>query len=84
MVRWEAAALGWVTLNTDGASSRNEMTIAGCGGLCSAGMKVDGGCVVFPKDWAASCSAFIAELWGVLEGLQLARSRGLFVCGASS
>lgn len=46
---------------------------AGCGGLCrdSAGRWLCG----FSRN-IGSCNAFIAEIWGVLEGLRLAQSRG--------
>lgn len=71
-VRWEAPSPGWVSLNTDGASKSNG-GVAGCGGLCRdcTGTWLCGfSCNI------GSCNAFLAEIWGVLEGLHLALAQG--------
>jgi ribonuclease HI len=65
LISWKPPPVGWVRLNTDG--SCKEGNRAGCGGLVrgSEGEWLGG----FPK-FVGSCSACIAELWGVLEGLR--------------
>jgi ribonuclease HI len=62
---------GWVKLNTDGASK--EEGWAGCGGIIrgSDGEWLGG----FAKN-LGRCSAFVAELWGVYEGLSYVRRLG--------
>lgn len=69
-VQWTPPAPCWVCLNIDGSARTNS---AGCGGL----LRGDQG------EWLggfAKClgmaSAFEAELWGVLEGLKLAKAKG--------
>ena len=64
LVGWKPPVEGWVKLNTDGACSSNGA--AGCGGIIS-------GC---DSEWLGefaksigTCCAYIAELWGVFEGL---------------
>jgi ribonuclease HI len=71
-VAWQRPVEGWVVLNTDGASRRTG--VAGCGGLLrnSNGQWLGG----FSRH-LGRCSAYIAELWGVFEGLRLARERGI-------
>jgi ribonuclease HI len=71
LVYWTPPQPGWVKLNTDGSSRKHGR--AGCGGLIRG---VD-------KEWLGgfvknigSCAALVAELWGVLEGLKFARSKG--------
>ncbi|MCI17930.1 putative non-LTR retroelement reverse transcriptase, partial [Trifolium medium] len=61
----------WIKLNTDGA--RKDMRRAGCGGLLrdSHGAWLGG----FAK-YLGNCYAYVAELWGVVEGLKYAWSRG--------
>ncbi|MCH79377.1 putative non-LTR retroelement reverse transcriptase [Trifolium medium] len=70
-VYWQPPAEGRMKLNTDGAckDGRN----AGCGGILrgSDGQWLGG----FAKS-IGICNAFIAELWGVFEGLKYARSLG--------
>jgi ribonuclease HI len=70
-IAWQCPEDGWLSLNTDGAS-RGEV-IAGCGGLLrnSNGQWLGG----FSKN-LGRCNAYLAELWGVYEGLCLARSFG--------
>jgi ribonuclease HI len=70
-VSWKPPVEGRVKLNTDGASKDGK--IAGCGGLFRGShSQWLGG---FAKS-IGHCSAFIAELWGVFEGLKYARSLG--------
>lgn len=71
-VRWACPPSGWVKLNTDGSSKGNPGD-GGCGGL----IRDEAG------QWVASfcchigiCSAFTAELWGILRGLCLAWAKG--------
>jgi ribonuclease HI len=61
----------FVSLNTDGASK--EQQHVGCGGIVrgSQGEWIGG----FLK-CVGRCSAFIAELWGVLEGLRYVKRLG--------
>ncbi|PNY12875.1 pentatricopeptide repeat-containing protein at1g02150-like protein [Trifolium pratense] len=70
LVRWEPPAPGWIKLNTDGACKSNGD--AGCGGLIRVESELLGD---FSK-YIGRCNAFVAELWGVLEGLKLARTKG--------
>ncbi|MCI21595.1 ribonuclease H protein, partial [Trifolium medium] len=61
----------FVRLNTDGAYK--EQVVPGCGGLLrgSQGERLGG----FAK-CVGLCSAFVAELWGVYEGLRYAHRKG--------
>jgi len=60
--------VGWVKINTDGA--RKEDGRAGCGGILRGSEgEWHGG---FSK-YVRMCSAYVAELCGVYEGLQYAR-----------
>jgi ribonuclease HI len=70
-IRWWPPDSGWIRLNTDGASKGGQN--AGCGGVFR-GDKGEWICG-FSKG-LGSCSAYVAELWGVFEGLKLARSNG--------
>jgi ribonuclease HI len=71
LIAWKCPEEGWLCLNTDGAS-RGEI-VAGCGGLLrnSSGQWIGG----FSKN-LGRCNAYLAELWGVYEGLCLARNLG--------
>jgi ribonuclease HI len=66
---WKLPKSSFVSLNTDGASKEHQQ--AGCGGIVrgSQGEWIGG----FSKR-VGRCSAFIAELWGVLEGLRYVKS----------
>ncbi|MCI05447.1 ribonuclease H protein [Trifolium medium] len=71
MIGWTAPKEGWVKINTGGA--RKEDGYAGCSGLIR-------GC---DKEWLGGfskqlvqCLAYVAELWGIFEGLKLARRLG--------
>lgn len=67
---------GPVRLNSDGAVSQvhnGQVRTAGCGGL----LRGEGGnwlCGYYKFIW--HCNPFVAELWGVLEGLKFAKLRG--------
>jgi ribonuclease HI len=70
-VGWKPPDVGWIKLNTDGACK--EVYAAGCGGILrnNNGEWLGG----FAKQLGI-CSAFMAELWGVLEGLRFAWRMG--------
>ncbi|MCH80696.1 ribonuclease H protein [Trifolium medium] len=70
-IGWKPPAGDFVKLNTEGA--RKHRNIAGCGGIIqdSQGEWLGG----FAKG-VGDCSAFMAELWGVFEGLSYARRLG--------
>jgi ribonuclease HI len=67
----EETKSSFVSLNTDGASKAQQQS--GCGGIVrgSQGEWIGG----FAK-YVGRCSAFIAELWGVLEGLRYVKRLG--------
>jgi ribonuclease HI len=71
LIGWKPPRESFIKLNTDGAYKVNQ--IAGCGGVIrgSQGEWLGG----FAKG-IGLCSAFIAELWGVFEGLKLAYMLG--------
>lgn len=71
-IQWEAASQGWVIINTDRASKQVGGK-AGCGGLCRTH---DGQWICGFSCNLGSCTAFIIEIWGVLEGLKLAAVHG--------
>ncbi|GAU20624.1 hypothetical protein TSUD_230380 [Trifolium subterraneum] len=66
MVCWKP---GWVKLNTDGAYK--DGSAAGCGGVIQDNRGGCGG-----AKYSGICSAYVAELRGVLEGLRYARDLG--------
>jgi ribonuclease HI len=70
-VGWKPPPNGWVKLNSDGSCKDNG--IAGCGGIIrgSDGEWLGG----FAKR-IGKCSAYMAELWGVYEGLRYVRRLG--------
>jgi hypothetical protein len=70
-INWKPLRENFVKLNTDGACKERKR--AGCGGVIrgNQGEWLRG----FAKN-VGNCSAFIAELWGVLEGLCLAHRMG--------
>jgi hypothetical protein len=68
-INWKPPSEGSVKLDTDGAYK--EGSVARCGGVIRYSNSVwRGG---FAKNLGI-CSAYVAELWGVLEGLMNARS----------
>ncbi|GKV49295.1 hypothetical protein SLEP1_g56052 [Rubroshorea leprosula] len=72
-VRWKRPDEGWVKLNTDGSFNRDGNS-ASAGGLIrdSLGDWISGFTVN-----VGSASIFIAELWGLREGLRLCKALGL-------
>lgn len=73
MIRWIPQDVGWTKLNTDGASNK-ECEIAVCGGLIRG---ADGMWQIGFSKSLGYCNAYIAELWGIYEGLRVARYNGL-------
>jgi ribonuclease HI len=72
-IKWQAPMAGWVVLNTDGAAKTGVGT-AGCGGV----LRNDNG--VWMEGFAkglGDTTAYMAELWGIYEGLRMARRRGV-------
>jgi ribonuclease HI len=71
MIKWVPPKDNFIKINTDGAYKDN--SIAGCGGVIrgSEGEWIGG----FAK-CVGMCNAFVAELWGVLEGLRFVRRLG--------
>ncbi|PNY11317.1 ribonuclease H, partial [Trifolium pratense] len=71
-IAWQRPEDGWILLNIDGAS-KNGAT-AGCGAILrnSHGQWISG----FSRN-LGRCNAYLAELWGVFDGLRLARERGI-------
>lgn len=63
---------GWVVINTDGAFKR-DLGLSGCGGVLrnEHGQWLGG----FAKRLSVM-SAYLAELWGALEGLTFAHGKG--------
>lgn len=70
-IRWRPPPVNWAKLNTDGACKGGN--IAGCGGIIRGS---DGEWIGGYAKFSGDCSAFVAELWGVLEGLRYARRMG--------
>ena len=66
-VRWEKLQVGWVKLNTDGASKGNP-GLAGCGGVVR---NEDGRWITGFARRIGVTTSFVAELWGLREGLLL-------------
>lgn len=70
-IRWRPPQVHWVKLNTDGACKGGN--IAGCGGIIRGS---DGEWIGGFAKFIGDCSAFVVELWGVLEGLRYVRRMG--------
>ncbi|GAU36087.1 hypothetical protein TSUD_276980 [Trifolium subterraneum] len=71
MINWKPPSEGWVKLNIDGVYK--EGSAAGCGVVIRDSNGVwRGG---FAKNLGI-CSAYVAKLWGVVEGLRCVRSLG--------
>jgi ribonuclease HI len=72
-IQWKCPEKGWISLNTDGAA-KSDTTMAGCGGI----LRNDNGIWItgFSK-FLGSTTAYMAEVWGLYEGLSLARSLGI-------
>jgi ribonuclease HI len=71
LIGWHPPKENWVRLNTDGSSKDNAK--AGCGGLIRGS---DGKWLGGFSKFIGNCSAYVAELWGVLEGLKYAWNLG--------
>jgi ribonuclease HI len=72
-IKWQVPLAGYVVLNTDGAA-RIGVGKAGCGGV----LRNDTG--VWLEGYAkglGDTTAYMAELWGIYEGLRMARRRGV-------
>jgi len=67
-IRWRPPSVNLAKLNMDGTCKGGN--IAGSGGIIRGS---DGECIGGFAIFIADCSAFVAELWGVLEGLSYAR-----------
>ena len=66
-IRWERPQAGWVCLNTDGAARGNPGQV-GCGGL----IRSENGDWLGGFSRSIGCtSSFMAELWGLRDGLNL-------------
>ncbi|MCI88056.1 ribonuclease H protein, partial [Trifolium medium] len=69
---WKPPEENYVKLNTDGACKEGGRR-AGCGGVIRGNQGEWLGDFVKGVGY---CNAFVAELWGVLEGLRLAQRLG--------
>jgi ribonuclease HI len=72
-IKWLRPERGWTCLNTDGAAKR-DTGMAGCGGI----VRTDNGIWLagFSK-FLGNTSAYMAEAWGLYEGLAMARNLGI-------
>jgi hypothetical protein len=77
-VKWLPPLEGWVKLNTDG--SCQEGGRIGCGGVIRGS---DGEWLGGYAKFIGYGNAYLAELWGVLEGLKHVRRLNFSSCGAS-
>ena len=71
--KWSSHPEGWFCLNTDG-SLKSSQGMATCGGLLRdhhGRWKIG-----FAKKVRCTIT-FVAELWGVLQGLRIARDQGM-------
>jgi ribonuclease HI len=72
-IAWIPPPIDWVALNTDGAAKQSEKK-AECGGVIrdNKGSWIDG----FAKA-LGDTTGYMAELWGIYEGLKLAHHKGV-------
>ncbi|GAU38238.1 hypothetical protein TSUD_145930 [Trifolium subterraneum] len=72
-IRWTCPQQGYLCLNNDGAVKKGNQQ-AGCGGVVrdNSGKWVCGFAKVL-----GSCSAYVAELWGIYEEIKIANDRNL-------
>jgi hypothetical protein len=72
-VSWLTPSPGWIVLNSDGAANLSDRK-AGCGGVLrnDNGYWIEG----FAKA-LGDTTTYMAELWGIYEGLKLAQRRGV-------
>jgi len=73
MITWKFSANRLISLNFDGASKGGVQ--AGCGGLFQDEHEILL-CGFFK--YLGRCNTYVAGLWGVYEGLEIARDRGYF------
>jgi hypothetical protein len=66
-VSWKPPSVGWVCLNIDGACRDG---VIGCGGVIRGS---EGEWLIGFSKLIGRGDAYIAELWGLLEGLKLAK-----------
>lgn len=71
LVLWHPLPMGWVKLNSNGASCGNPGK-AGCGDVLISRTQDGEG---FSKR-LGKCDAYEAELWGIIIGLEIARKDG--------
>ncbi|CAJ2650297.1 unnamed protein product [Trifolium pratense] len=71
MIGWSPPKPLFIKLKTDGAYKDRQ--VAGCGGVLRG---CQGEWLGSFAKWVGLCSAFIAELWGVVEGLRYAHQLG--------
>ena len=72
LVRWDFPSFGFIKLNTDGAA-KGAPGVAACGGLFR---NFQGNWILGFSTRIGICNAFVAELWGVWYGLNIAWHRG--------
>jgi ribonuclease HI len=70
-VMWKKPDDCWIRLNTDEASKRDIST--GSGGLFR---NVEGKWISGFSRNLGRCNAYLEELWGVIDGLRIAREKG--------
>jgi ribonuclease HI len=71
LVGWKCPQVGWVKLNSDGACRKDGRS--GCGGVIRGS---DGEWLGGFAKYVGRCSVFVAELWGVYEGLKYVKNMG--------
>ncbi|MCI08269.1 putative non-LTR retroelement reverse transcriptase [Trifolium medium] len=71
LIGWKPPPNGWVKLNSDGSCKDNG--IAGCGGIIRGS---DGEWLGGFAKCIGRCNAYLAELWGVFEGLKYVKRLG--------
>ena len=72
-MKWLKPTVGWVKLNTDGASSQN-LGVAGGDSLIR---DCDGNWIRGFSRAIGVASSFLAELWALRDGLSMARELGI-------
>ncbi|XP_061355349.1 uncharacterized protein LOC133299869 [Gastrolobium bilobum] len=71
-IAWQPPDYRWIKLNTDGAA-KGSPGVAACGGLCRGS---DGQWLGGFAYHVGIVSAFTAELWGILKGLEFTWNKG--------
>ncbi|KAK7291983.1 hypothetical protein RIF29_07579 [Crotalaria pallida] len=72
-IHWRKPPEGWFKMNTDG-TSRGNPGLAGCGGLIRDG---EGRWIIGYARRIGVTTAYKAELWGILTGMQVAWNDGI-------